>query len=146
MPRARISVNGIEIAKQGYDVDTAAPENMVFSSSLVAMRLARTGVVTPAPYDGELSTVYYRHIEYYPTPFLQAPVVLVAGINADGSSDQAPYVMSGASDEGGSAWWLPYYSVYSYANRFELYVYQDEVVYVGSPNWRYFVFQNTLSA
>ena len=58
MPRARLSANGIDVAKPGFDVDTAAPADMLFSSSLVAMRVAMTGVVTPGPFTGLLSNWY----------------------------------------------------------------------------------------
>lgn len=146
MPRARISPRGIEVAKAGYDVDTAAPANMMFSSSLVAMRLALTDIVTPVAYSGAWSAVYKRAIVNYATAFPQPPVVLVAGINNDGSSDQAPYVISGA--DGSKGWNYPYFAVYSYTNRFELFVYSNPASgwYVGSPRWRYFVFQNVLTA
>jgi hypothetical protein len=143
MPRARLSVNGIDIAKPGYDVDTAGLANMQFSSSLVAARIAKTGVTTPTSFSGYLSDIYLRSIVYLDVPAPKPPVVLVAGLNGDGSTDQTPFVYRSAS--GGVAYRLPYYEINTFTDRFELYVLTDPIVRPAPASWRYWVFQNTLT-
>ena len=138
MPRARLSVNGIDIAKPGYDVDTAGLPNMQFSSSLVAARIVLTGTVTPTSYDGDynLSTVSFA------TSFPKPPIVLVAGIYGDGTSDQTPFLQVGA--DGSTAWNRPYYEIRTYTDHFELYVCKNALLRVPPSTWRYWVFQNTI--
>lgn len=150
MPRARISTNGIEIAKAGKDVDTAPLEDLVFSSQFVSLRLAKTGVVTPTTYAGFLSSRYNRSIVYYDTPFSTPPLVLVAGIRPNGTSDQSQhYTTAIPLSSGNPSYLLPYYSVESYTDRFELYVHAREAS--GDPrpfytsDWRYFVFSYTIA-
>lgn len=143
MPRARISAGGIEVAKPGFDVDTAAIGDMQFSSALVAARIAKTGLVTPENYVGFYSESYKRAIVYLDDPVPYPPIVLVAGIRSDGTSDQAPFINRYVS--GGTAYHEPYYEIRTFTDRFELYVLQVRGdVYPAPPNWRYWVFQNTV--
>lgn len=144
MPRMRISDEGIEIAKAGYNVDTAAPEDLIFSSKLPTLRLALTGVVTLTGFSGPLSTRFARAIVYYDEPFVKPPLVLAAGIVSSTETDQAPFVTQSIS---GWAKWVRY-SIASFADRFEVYGYHRDVAgnLVNRPTrtYRYFVFHNTI--
>lgn len=142
MPRARLSADGIDIAKPGYDVDTASLPNMQFSSSLVAARIAMTGLVTPTAYD----SFYKMSSVTFPSAHPRAPVVLVAGISSGTSTDQTPFLYTEASNAEGTAWNLPYYEIRTYTNHFELYVAQMSYIRPSPSTWRYWVFQNTLDA
>lgn len=146
MPRGRLSRNGIALAKVGYDVDTAPLTGMQFSPQLVAKRLAYDGtVVVGAHSDGVPFSSYYKatkvHDPQYQFP--DPPEVRVAGINGDGTSDLAPYVINYAGN--GQLWVLPYFVIYSYIDRFDLYVLREADRYVGPLTWKFFVFHNTLS-
>jgi len=144
MPRGRLSKNGPALAQYGYDVDTAPPTKMRFSPDMVAMRLALTGTVVCGSHgDGPPYTDYAKATIVYDTAFPEPPIVRVAGINGDGTSDQSPYVITYAGS--GEQWMLPHYVVYSYASYFDLYVLRWNNYYVGPLTWRYFVFHNTLS-
>lgn len=147
MPRMRISENGPEVAAPGHDVDTAPLEHMMFSPTLVAMRLASQGTVSVGSFSGLLSDMYYRGIVNFDTPFVRAPVIMVAGLNADGSADQSFFFYNVAN--GSEAWNRPYIQVDSYPDRFELFVLVrngDGPIITRPTNWRYFVFANTLDA
>jgi hypothetical protein len=138
MPRARLSVNGIDIAKPGYDVDTAGLPNMRFSSSMVAARIAATGTVVPTAYDSNYNYSVVNFATAFPTP----PIVLVAGIYGDGTSDQTPFLTLSA--DGSTAWNRPYYEIRTYTDRFELYVCKIALIRTPPSTWRYWVFQNTI--
>ncbi len=144
MPKFRISKNGIEIAKPGFDVDTSTPEQMAFSSMLPAMRLAKTGVVTATRYGSSgMAARYARATVTYDTPFPKAPFVLAAGVISATESDQKPFMPASL----GYAKWT-WYSIESHPDRFELYLYDRDSVggTVSRPTrtYRYFVFHNTL--
>lgn len=144
MPRGRLGRNGPELAKPGYDVDTAPLTAMLYSSKLVAKRLAFDGTVTVGSHsDGAPFTSYFKATKVFDTPFPEPPEVRVASINGDGTSDQAPYVVNYAGN--GQLWVLPYFVVYPYVERFDLYVLREPDRYVGPLTWKYFVYQNTLS-
>ncbi len=141
MPRARISVDGIEIAKPGYDVDTAALENMLFSSSMVAMRIFETGTLNPTttlPADDQYRTATVT----FDDPFTNPPIVLVAGVYSDGTSDQSPFLWNTAN--GSRAWVRPYYQVQTYVDKFTLTVLRHTNIRPNPDYWRYWVFYNTL--
>ena len=144
MARKRISAAGIEIAKEGFDVDTAAPEDMIFSSTLPTLRLALTGVVTLTDFSGPLSTRFARAIVYYDDPFAKPPLVLAAGIVSSTDSDQAPFMTQSLS---GWATWIRY-SIASFTDRLEIYGYHRNVAgnLVSRPTrtYRYYVFHNTI--
>lgn len=145
MPRARLSRSGIDIAKAGHDVDTATIENMQFSSSMVAMRLALTGIVTVGSYTGDMSDLYWRGQVSFPTAFPRPPVVMAAGLYSDGSTDQTPIAVISASDQSQRAWVHPIYSIVTKTTGFDLYVTRPGTSFGDRPlNWRYFVFHNTL--
>lgn len=144
MPRARLSKDGIEIAKAGYDVDTATLPQMAFSSSMVAMRLALTGTVTVVDYSGAFSGEYRRGIVTFPTAFSKPPIVMVAGLRGDGSTDQTTFAMYSFSDQNATGWIRPIYHVVTATTNFELYVMKAAFFAVRPTTWRYFVFQNTL--
>lgn len=142
MPRARLSSEGIDVAKPGFDVDTASLANMMFSSSLVAARISQTSTVTPTSYD-----VYYNWSSVtFPTAYPRPPVVLVAGITSGTTSDQTPFLWKEASNSEGMAWNLPYYEIRTFPDHFELYVAKMSFVRPPPATWRYWVFQNTLDA
>lgn len=145
MPRARLSRRGPQLAKYGYNVDTAPIANMAFSPDLVAMRLAETGTLTAAAHsDGAPFTAYYKATKVFASAFPEPPFVMVAGIGGDGTSYQAPYVINTAG--GGVLEVTPHYVLYTYTSYFDLYVMQWSAGGVNLPTtWRYFVFQNTLT-
>lgn len=148
MPRARISRQGIEIAKPGFDVDTAGPGDMIFSSQFVTFRLAMTGVVTVAHYSGYLDSRYERAVVTFPQPFPNPPIVLAAGILPDGRSDQSQHYRTIVPlDSSKPSYALPHYSIETFTDRFELYVLtRDLSGYISffTRTWRYFVFSNTI--
>lgn len=148
MPRVRLSKDELKIAKAGYNVDTATPEQMIFSSDSPALRLYSTGTVTLAPYSGPMSSRFNRAVVNYPSPspFSKPPLVLAAGIINSTTTEQGPFLApSGVS----SVAWANY-SIASFTNRFEIYGYSYNVD--GSPvtpsrptsTYRYFVFHNTM--
>lgn len=145
MPRARLSRNGPQLAKPGYNVDTASLANMAFSPNLVAMRLALTGTFVAGGHsDGSPFSAYYKATKVFDTPFPEPPFVMVAGIGGDGTSYQAPYVINSAG--GGVLEVTPHYVLYTYTSQIDLYVMQWSAGGVILPTtWRYFVFQNTLA-
>lgn len=145
MPRFRISANGIEIALPGYDVDTAPAEGIAFSSLLPTMRLAQTGVVTAVRYGSSgMASRYARGIVTYDAPFSKPPLVLAAGVVSATESDQKPWGPSSAFSSAAWAW----YSVASYSDRFELFLYDrnsgGKTVSRPTRTYRYFVFHNTI--
>ena len=143
MPRARISVRGPELAEAGYDVDTATLDHMLFSPDYVAMRVALTGTVVPASYTGDMDDYYYRSVVTFDAAFPAPPLVLVAGLYADGSTDQSPVLYTAVS--GSTAVILPLYEIRTFTDRFELYVLTSGSNLRTQPDsWRYWVFQNTL--
>lgn len=149
MPRMRLDPSGFKIAKAGFDVDTASLANMIFTTDLAGMQLRQTGVVTVAAYSGYLDTSYRRAVVNFGTTYAQPPLVLAAGIVSSTESDQFPWYWESYT-AGGPAIQLPWYSIETYTNRFELYVlnYRDGFPdRKGSPatQWRYFVFAHALS-
>lgn len=143
MPRARLSANGIDLAKPGFDVDTAGITDMQFSSALVAARIAKTGVATPVDYTGFYDEAYKRAIVYLDEPAPHPPLVLVAGLRPDGTTEQAPLVSFFISS--GVAHHRPFYEIRTFTDRFELYVLQVRGTINPAPvNWRYWVFYNTI--
>ena len=147
MARASISKNGIEVAKSGYDVDTAPLSKMILSPLFTTMRIDHSGIVTVAPYsnDGEWPQIYDRAIITFPRPYNDPPVVFVAGQNSNGTVDQTPFHFRFESDGGGFRW-VPHYSIETFTNRFELYVLKGGGAFgTITRTWKYFVFANTLS-
>lgn len=142
MPRARLSSEGIDVAKLGYDVDTASLANMMFSSSLVAARISQSGTVTPTGYD----SFYNMASVTFPTAAPRPPMVLVAGITSGSTSEQAPFLWRAASNSLGEGRNLPYYEIRTFTDHFELYVAKMSYVRPAPATWRYWVFQNTLDA
>lgn len=143
---ARISNAGIEIAKPGYDVRTAALANMVFSPNLVAMRVAFEGTFTAGPHsEGNPYAAYYKATKYFDTPFPNdPPYALAAGIGGDGTSYQAPFVINSAG--GNTLEVTPHFELNTYTDRIELYVMQWTAGGVILPlTWKFFILQNTLS-
>lgn len=142
MSRIRISNRGIDIAKAGYDVETASPENMAFSSEFVAMRVLSSGYVTAVPYSGAFSDRYRLGVVTYPQPYASPPVVMVAGMPVSGVSQQTAGNIYAIPVTAGTAWLLPHYMVASYTNRFELYLLTD---YTENFTWKYWLFGNQLT-
>jgi hypothetical protein len=152
MPLMRLSEAGPEIAKPGYDVDTAAIGNMVFSPSLVALRIALTGVITPTTFSsGVLNTWYYKGTVTFPTPFVRPPLVMVVGLETDGTTQQGCFFDGIISGQSGDAKMLPYWQIDTYTDHFDLFTmrHNDSNWNEHFPvcaDWRYWVFQNTLDA
>lgn len=145
--RMRLSEAGPEIAKPGYDVDTAAIGNMVFSPSLVAMRIALTGTVTPTTFSGALDDWYYKGTVTFATAFVRPPIVMVAGLSSDGTTQQGLYYFSVVSGDSGTASFCPVYQIDTYVDHFDLFTYKRNITGSTFPiaaTWRYWVFQNTL--
>ncbi|RAZ75846.1 hypothetical protein [Mesorhizobium atlanticum] len=146
MTRVRIDKNGIAIAKEGYDVDTAPLSKMQFSPLFGAMRLAMKGMVTVADYSGYMSDIYRRAIVVFPTAFPKPPIVMVAGQRSDGSTDQTVLLGTAASDQSNRAWHEPVYQIVTSTTQFEFYL--DKSTWGNNPsrtlNWRYWVFRNTI--
>lgn len=147
MTRVRIDENGIAIAKEGYDVDTAPLAKMNFSPQFVAMRLAMKGMVTVANYTGYMDAYYKRAIVTFPSAFPKPPLVLAAGQMADGGVDMTPIVGTFASDQSGIAGHEPIYQIITSTTGFELYVIKSSwanQALARPANWRYWVFRNTV--
>jgi hypothetical protein len=146
----RISEEGPKIAKSGYDVDTAEIGNMVFSPSLVAMRIALTGTVTPTTFSsGVLNDWYYKATVTFPQPFARPPIVMVAGLETDGTTQQGLFYANIVSGQAGNAKVLPWWQIDTYADHFDLFTmrHNDSNWNESFPvcaDWRYWVFQNTL--
>lgn len=90
MPRIRVNKNGIAIAKPGYDVDTAAPGNMLFSSDGIAARVYQTGLTTVSGYSGKGSDRYRRSRVTFSKTFSAPPPTFAAGLLSDGGADINP--------------------------------------------------------
>lgn len=148
MPRARLSVRGPQIAMPGYDVDTAPMSKMVFTPDAVAMRLRFTGIVSVAAFSGFMDNYYYRGIGYFPELLDRLPIILVAGINSDGSVEQRPFMYGRA--ESASMRVTPSTEVRTFLDRVEIYVLARSgpgpiaPVLPTPATWKYFVFENTL--
>lgn len=150
MPRARLSVLGPQIAVAGYDVDTAPMSKMVFTSDAVAMRLRFTGTLSVSAFSGFMDDYYYQGVGYFPETLTRLPIVLVAGINADGSVEQRPFMYGRA--ESASMRVTPSVEVRTYLDRVEISVLvrygpaPHAPILPHPPTWKYFVFENTLDA
>jgi hypothetical protein len=90
MPRIRINKDGIAIAKQGYDVDTTSPANMLFTSNGIAARVYETGLTTVSSYSGKASDRYRRSRVNFSKTFAAPPPVFVAGLLTGGGADINP--------------------------------------------------------
>lgn len=90
MPRIRINKNGIAIARAGYDVDTASPANMLFTSDGIAARVYQTGLTTVTGYSGKGSDRYRRSRVNFGKTFSSPPPTFAAGLLADGGADINP--------------------------------------------------------
>ena len=143
--RMRISEEGPQIAKSGFDVDTASIANMVFSPSLVALRVALTGTVSVSSFSGLLSSRYLKGTVTFPTSFARPPIVMVAAILDDGTTQQGLWAEYSIS--GGTALVMPTYQIDTYTDHFDLFAYKSDGSFDWLPlsdTWRYWVFQNTL--
>lgn len=149
MPRARISKDGVAVAKQGFDVDTADFKDMILSPEHVAMRIVMTGYVTVAPFTGYLSGFMDRAIVTYPPTngFNNPPVVFASGVIDEDNADQSQFYYTNDAFVGGPFEMIPRFYVESYTDRFELYVVKNLHAAWGldiTRTWKYFVFANTL--
>jgi hypothetical protein len=146
----RLSEAGPEIAKAGFDVDTAAIGNMVFSPSLVALRIALTGTVTPTTFSsGVLNSWYYKGTVTFPAAFARPPIVMVVGLETDGTTQQGLFSDLLISSQSGNAKVLPYWQIDTYADHFDLFTMRHndgswKEQFPVCATWRYWVFRNTL--
>lgn len=145
MPRARISKNGIELAKHGYDVNTASLANLILSPQFSTMRIALMGATTVAPYTGAGSDAHDRSVITFATPFPSAPLVLAAGVIDENTSDQSPLVYQYQADSG-ATWTDTHYCIITTASNFTLYVMKSGIGNraIIPRTWKYFVFANSV--
>lgn len=143
MPRARISRDGIQLAKSGFDVDTASLANMVMSPQFATMRIVLQGYTTPVDFSGYVSGYHRRSIVAFPIAFPSPPLVLVSGIVSSSASDQSPYFYELETDAGGTRK-LTHYSIETYTTHFELYTAKAGGTALSNipSTWKYFVFAN----
>lgn len=144
MPRARIDKNGIEIAKQGFDVDTAAPQNIAFSTRWNAAHIFTKGTMSPtAAWSGFMSDQYNRSVVSYGRTFARPPIVFAMGHMGSGSLELGNCVSIAVPFNPGTARVLPFYQIMSYTDRFEFFTYARFAD--GGPNpdaiatWSYIV-------
>lgn len=145
MPRARISRNGVQLAKQGFDVDTAPLNQMIISPLFPTMRVIQSGYVTVADYSGYGSAYHRRAVVSFTSTLSRPPIVLVSGVIDSNTSDQSPYYYI-VQDGSGGFDLVTHYSIDTYTNRFELYVGKVGSTFLNNIplTWKYFVFGNTL--
>lgn len=143
MPRARISRNGIQLAKPGFNVDTATLANMILSPQFATMRIALQGYTTPVDFSGYVSNYHRRSIVTFPTAFPTPPLVLVSGIVSSSVSDQTQFEYELSTDQGGTRK-LTHYSIETYTTHFELYTAKTPGTALSNipSTWKYFVFAN----
>lgn len=148
MARAKIDKNGPAIAKQGYHVETAPIQHMMFDPRFIAARIFRQVTLTPGPFSGYLDNAYYRATYSFGKTFNTPPIILACGI--DGARRQVS-VMSGDAIpvNPGTAYVLPLYEIVSTTTGFELYrLYQNPsgTPYAGPAipsSWRCTILQNS---
>lgn len=138
------------MAKAGKDVDTASFSDLVFSSDFPTLRVIYTDLVTAAPYTGEFSEVYNRAVVTYPTPFPNPPIVLAAGRLSPTESDQKSVVFTSAYVPGAYSYRVPWYTVNSLPDRFELYVLarrgNGDPIPSRTLTYRYYVFDSLIES
>lgn len=144
-PRMRINKDGIKIARQGYDVDTAAEQDLYFSSSGIAARVFATGLV------GVTNAGHERYNQArvnFSKTFSRPPLVFAAGLRSDGGADVTPvrYRIIGNN----IARIHPHYCLKIDTTGFDIMVVKDYGpgdFYVDVPTtWRYWVLDNVLAA
>ena len=152
MARFHISADGIKMAKAGKTVDSTDINDLTFSSEWPMLRVKYTGTVTVATYTGEFSNVYDKAEYYYPEPFSAPPIVMVAGVINETTSDQRSAVYTSPWVPGGYSSLAPYYCINSLAEKFELYV-LTRLGSIGTPfperltsTYRYYVFDSLIEA
>lgn len=152
MPRARLSMAGPVIALPGYDVDTAPTRKLAFSPEMPALRLAEEGTTTIGELSGGgFNNMYYWASVAFEKAYMAPPLVMVAGLNDDGSTDQSCFHVGYTTGGGTENYQRPFMEVRVFVDHFELYVLvrngpRTDVnpLVPRATNWRYFVFQNTL--
>lgn len=77
MPRQRLSVNGPQIARPGFDVDTASPENMLFDPRFIAASVYATNIVTTTAFDDFTNRYVGSHGRTFPMPPIVIPYEVV---------------------------------------------------------------------
>ncbi len=126
MPRARWDKNGIVIAKQGFDVDTASQSNILFNSNSATRRIymkgtiAFGGAITAGPFTGR----YQKSTVTFPTPFAKAPQALV-GVKDNGLLTHIipTQAIVGGQSVSGTFWefYEPVICAFTFTNKLELY-------------------------
>lgn len=143
MSRMRIDKNGIAVARQGHDVNTAAEKDMLFSRRGVAARVYETGLATVTPYAERYNLARVT----FSKTFAKPPVVFAAGLRSDSGIDVTPVVyMIYSSDY---ARIHPHYSLEIDTTGFWLYVgraYGSSYFIDVPTTWRYWVLENTLDS
>lgn len=150
MPRQRLSHDGPQIARPGFDVDTAAPQNMLFDPRLVAATVYDTDIVTTVPYSGGdgLGTWFNRalvnHGRTFPMPPVVIPYEVVGSARRLHMSTESIFPNQAQAVRGCAG------SVRVYNDRFEIYS-ANANLWTGSlfpppgTTWRYVTLSNTLA-
>lgn len=145
MSRIRLSKNGPEIAREGFDVETAEPKDMFFMPMGVAARIKETGIATPVSISNSTRTCRVNFAE----PFSHPPMMFFAGLRADGGADVTPNMMVTI---GSSFMWrqMHYYAQID-TTGFDLFLTQGVGAALGgpiypevAPNWRWWALENTM--
>lgn len=138
------------MAQAGYNVDTAAPDKMIFTTDWPTLRVKYTGVINATNIPGPWSRIYDTAIFTYPEPFLQPPIVLVAGIISETVSDQKSQIFTSPYLPGDYSGRSPWYTINSLPDRFELYVFarfnNGDPVAGRTKTYRYYVFDSVIES
>lgn len=143
MPRARLSERGPQIARHGFDVDTAAPKDMFFDPSLVAATVYATGIVATTPYSGGdgLGDYCNRYVGSHGRTFNMPPLVLPYEVVGSERRLHMNLVQLGSGNLNVVA---ANGSVRITTTGFELYATKAGVHPTGNT-WRYVTLSNTLA-
>ena len=143
MPRARLSARGPQIARPGFDVDTAAPKDMLFDPSLVAATIYATDIVTTTPYSGGdgLGEACNRYIGSHGRTFAMPPIVIPYEVVGGERRLHMNYVRAPSS---GPLIYVSDGSVRATTSGFELYS-RKTGIYAPGNTWRYVTLSNTLA-
>jgi hypothetical protein len=144
MPRARISSNGPQIAKPGFDVDTASFRDMVFDPRFVAARVMMTGTVTTTDYTGFMDQWYTRAIVPYGRTLPMPAIALFFQHYGDGRLVSHTYVREFPP---GNDWakMFPDTEVRAYTDRAEIYAATKLATRPAGNTFTYVILENTLA-
>lgn len=122
MARARINKDGIDIARQGYNVDTAGPADIAFSTRWNAAQIFMKGQTNPIAFSGYMDNIYYRSIVPFGKTFARPPIVFVGGVISADQREICATSLTSIPFAPGVGYIIPFYRVLSKLDQFELYV------------------------